>query len=79
MPQIPPAGGRAYSRDAGRKQVRINRSIPMSKKFVEVNGRYYFVDDETGEICQILVKEAVVPPKEDIAAIIKLVSGKADA
>jgi hypothetical protein len=51
----------------------------MNKQFIEVNGRYYFVDDETGEICQVIVKEAVVPPKEDIAAIIKLVSGKTPA
>ena len=48
----------------------------MSRNFIEVNGHYYFVDDVTGEINQIIIKEAVVPPKEDIAAIIKILTDK---
>jgi hypothetical protein len=44
--------------------------------FIEVNGRYYFVDDATGEIRQAIVKGEVIPPKEDIAAIIRLISGQ---
>ena len=48
----------------------------MLKKFIEVNGHYYFVDEKTGEINQIIIKEAVVPPKEDIAAIIKILSDR---
>ncbi|GMO68608.1 MAG: hypothetical protein Ta2A_16880 [Treponemataceae bacterium] len=46
----------------------------MSKQFIEVNGHYYFVDDVTGKVNQIIVKEEVVPPKEDLAEIIKLLA-----
>jgi hypothetical protein len=48
----------------------------MAKEFYEVNGRYYFVDDATGKITQIVFKEELIPPKEDLEEIIKLIMSK---
>jgi hypothetical protein len=48
----------------------------MAKEFLEVNGRYYFVDDVTGKISQFVIKGEVMPPPEDLAEILKLLTKK---
>jgi hypothetical protein len=48
----------------------------MASEFYEVNGRYFYVDDITGDISQIVIKDKVTPSQEDLVELVKLLSKK---
>ncbi|MDR0448533.1 MAG: hypothetical protein LBH07_07680 [Treponema sp.] len=45
----------------------------MGKKVYTINGQMYIIDDETGEIETIYIKNEPVPPK-DLKELIKLLA-----
>jgi len=45
----------------------------MGKKVYEINGKMYVIDEETGKIGKIIVKDDPIPP-DDLNEIIKILA-----
>ena len=49
----------------------------MGKKIYEVDGHLYIVDDETGDIKEIIIKGTTIPP-ESLKKLIKILASEAN-
>ncbi|MDR2701797.1 MAG: hypothetical protein LBB72_05140 [Spirochaetaceae bacterium] len=49
----------------------------MGKKFYTVKGRQYFVDDETGKIQEVILKETNIP-QDVLEELIKILAAEAN-
>jgi hypothetical protein len=49
----------------------------MGKKIYTIDGRQYIVDDETGKVKEVVVKETNIPP-EIIEKLIKILANEAN-
>ncbi|MDR1787977.1 MAG: hypothetical protein LBR16_05965 [Treponema sp.] len=46
----------------------------MGKKTYFINGKYYLVDDETGDIKQLIVQDSANIPSEDLRQLVKVLA-----
>jgi tRNA(Ile2) C34 agmatinyltransferase TiaS len=49
----------------------------MGKKIYTIEGRHYIVDDETGKVKEVIIKETNIPP-ETIEKLIKILAKEAN-
>jgi hypothetical protein len=50
----------------------------MSKQLYIVNGRYYFLDDETGKMQRLVIQADAPIPQEDVQSLLALLAKKAE-
>ncbi|GHU45056.1 hypothetical protein FACS1894190_17020 [Spirochaetia bacterium] len=47
----------------------------MAKELIEINGKYYFIDDRTGDLFEVILKDKTTDPailKEALLQVIRL-------
>jgi hypothetical protein len=50
----------------------------MGKKTYFINGKYYIIDDETGDIKKLIVQDDTNIPQEDLKQLIKILATEKD-
>jgi hypothetical protein len=50
----------------------------MGKKTYFINGKYYIVDDETGDIKKLIVQDDSNIPQDDLLQLIKILATEKD-
>jgi hypothetical protein len=58
--------------------VLVIRGKTMGKKTYFINGKYYIVDDETGDIKKLIVQDDHNIPQDDLLQLIKILATEKD-